>query len=109
MYFVVTRQRGSSWDQSRSMPEQKQWAEHAAFMNGLADDGFVVLGGPVGDGTRILLIVDAESKESIRLRLAEDPWTPLGLLPVTKVEAWQILLGAGKGPAAREDDSQSED
>jgi len=93
MYFAVIRERGEAWDGSRSMPEQEKWAEHAAFMNALADDGFVVLGGPVGDGARILLIVDAESEEAIHARLAADPWTPMGLLRTVTVERWEILLG----------------
>jgi uncharacterized protein YciI len=76
------------------MREQKQWPEHAAFMNARAAEGFVVLGGPLGDGTRILLIVDAGSEEDIVTRLADDPWTPLGLLRIAKVEPWEILLGA---------------
>ncbi len=76
------------------MPEQKKWAEHAAFMNALANDGFVVLGGPLGDGARILLIVDADSEGAVQTRLAADPWTPMGLLRIAKVERWEILLGA---------------
>ncbi len=76
------------------MPEQEKWAEHAAFMNALADDGFVVLGGPLGDGARILLIIDADSEGAIQKRLAADPWTPMGLLRIAKVERWEILLGA---------------
>jgi uncharacterized protein YciI len=76
------------------MPEQEKWAEHAAFMNALAEDGFVVLGGPLGDGARILLIMDANSEEAIQTRLAADPWTPMGLLRIAKVERWEILLGA---------------
>ncbi|MDQ6922329.1 MAG: hypothetical protein M3170_12085 [Candidatus Dormibacteraeota bacterium] len=76
------------------MPEQKKWAEHAAFMNALANDGFVVLGGPLGDGARILLIVDADSEGAVQTRLAADPWTPIGLLRIAKVERWEILLGA---------------
>jgi uncharacterized protein YciI len=74
--------------------EQEKWAEHAAFMNALADDGFVVLGGPLGDGARILLIIDAESEGAIQTRLAADPWTPTDLLRIAKVERWEILLGA---------------
>ena len=60
------------------MPEQEKWAEQAAFMNALADDGFVVLGAPLGDGARILLIIDADSEGAIQTRLAADPWTPMG-------------------------------
>jgi uncharacterized protein YciI len=93
MYFAVTRERGEAWDGSRSMSEQEQWAEHAAFMNALVDDGFVVLGGPVGDGARILLIVEAENEQAIHARLAADPWAPMGLLRIATIERWEILLG----------------
>src|SRR5450759_29684 len=49
-YFAVIRERDSGWDDSRPMHEQENWDEHASFMNALVDDGFVVLGGPLGDG-----------------------------------------------------------
>lgn len=93
-YFAVLRERGAAWDASRAMAEQARWAEHAAFMNALADDGFVVLGGPLGDGHRILLIVNAESEDGIQARLAADPWTPMQLLRLAGIEPWQILLGS---------------
>jgi uncharacterized protein YciI len=92
-YFAATRERGPSWDHARAMAEQDRWAEHAAFMNALAAEGFVVLGGPLGDGATILLIIDAESEEEIERRLAEDPWTPMGLLSRARIDPWQILLG----------------
>jgi uncharacterized protein YciI len=75
------------------MREQTSWDEHAAFMNALADEGFVVLGGPVGDVDRFLLVVDAETEEAIHTRFADDPWTPTGMLRVASVEPWEILLG----------------
>ena len=75
------------------MPEQERWAEHAAFMNALAAERFIVLGGPLGESDRILLIINADSEEAIETRLAADPWTPMGLLRIAKVEAWEILLG----------------
>ncbi|MDQ6710540.1 MAG: hypothetical protein M3Z11_08290 [Candidatus Dormibacteraeota bacterium] len=75
------------------MTGQERWDAHASFMNGLVEAGFVALGGPVGDGPTILLIVKAKNEPAIHARLAADPWTPMGLLVVTKVESWQILLG----------------
>jgi hypothetical protein len=58
--FAVTRVRGPEWDPARSMREQDGWDAHATFMDGLAADGFVVLGGPLGGGeAQFLLIVDA--------------------------------------------------
>ena len=99
MYFAVTRQRGANWDDSRPMREQERWAEHAAFMDALAEEGFVLLSGPLGDGTRphrALLIVDADSADIIHARLAADPWTPMQLLTTAAIDRWEILLGDPK-------------
>jgi hypothetical protein len=74
------------------MREQDAWDAHAAFMDGLVAEGFVVLGGPLGTGERILLVVDAEDEQAVRDRLATDPWSPMGLLTVAHVDAWTILL-----------------
>ena len=48
MFLVVLRQSGPDFDRSRPLEEQSGWAEHAAYMDGLVDDGFLVLGGPLG-------------------------------------------------------------
>jgi uncharacterized protein YciI len=81
------------------MVDQIAWPEHAAFMNQLVDEGFVVLGGPLGDGEHVLLVVSADSEAAIRHRIDADPWTPLRLLPIVGVEPWEVLLGT---PAARQ-------
>lgn len=94
IYYAVTRVRGENWAAKLSMREQEQWDEHARFMEALAGEGFVVLGGPLDDGEKVLLIINAESRQAIEARLADDPWTPMGLLPIAKVERWEILLGA---------------
>ena len=92
-YFAVTRERGPEWNASLSMREQKLWPEHAAFMDSLANEGFVILGGPLGEGDRrFLLIFNADSAKTIEMRLAADPWTPLRLLQIAKIEPWEILL-----------------
>jgi uncharacterized protein YciI len=92
-YFAVTRERGPAWDALRAMRAQEKWAEHAAFMNALADERFIVLGGPVGEAGSVLFLVDAESEEAIHARLAADPWTPMGLLCIRTIERWELLLG----------------
>ena len=95
-YYAVTRERGENWEPMLTMRQQEKWDEHAVFMNALEDDGFVFLGGPLGDGGKILLIIDAESEQEIDARLADDPWTPMGLLRIAKVERREILLGASE-------------
>jgi len=72
--------------------EQQNWDGHAAFMDGLVDDGFVLLGGPIGDGGRNLLVVEATDKGEVENRLGEDPWAPMGLLRIGSIEAWTIWL-----------------
>jgi uncharacterized protein YciI len=102
IYYAVTRERGENWDGRLAMREQEKWDEHARFMDALADEGFVVLGGPLGEGERVfLLIMNAESRQAIEMRLADDPWTEMGLLRIAKVERWEILLG-GRDPERSE-------
>jgi hypothetical protein len=48
--FAVRTVHRSGWDPRRPMREQDAWDDQAAFMNGLAADGFVILGGPLGLG-----------------------------------------------------------
>jgi uncharacterized protein YciI len=93
-YLAVTRSRGGAWDHSRELDEQAGFAEHASFMNALVAEGFVVLGGPLDDEDSTLLIVDAPDEGAVRARLAGDPWSAMGLLELTAVVGWEILLGA---------------
>ncbi len=90
--FAVIRVRGARWRVDRQMREQPAWSEHAAFMNGLAKSRFIVRGGPLGDGQRVLHIVEAESEQAIRERLAQDPWEVMGILRTESVEPWEVLL-----------------
>jgi hypothetical protein len=89
--YVVLRERGPEWDWNRDMREQDGWDEHAAFMEGLAEEGFILLGGVLEDG-RAMHVVEAESKATVRERLAADPW-PEEMLNVASVTPWKILLG----------------
>lgn len=101
-YFVVERARGPAWDHSRRRREQAGWDEHAAFMDALVDEGFVVLGGPMGegDGENVLLIVDGDGEKGIHARLANDPWGE-DMLTTVRVEPWSVWLRAsGYGPNA---------
>ncbi len=92
--FVVVRTRGSGWDESRTLEEQAEWPAHAAFMDALVDDGFVVLGGPL-EGTRdALLVIQAEDPSEIMQRLSTDPWVLNDVLVAKDCWPWRIRLGA---------------
>ena len=90
--FAVRLVHGPGWDTSRPTRAQDAWDEHAAFMDRLVDDGFIILGGPVGDGEQTLHVVDAADDNQIRARLAEDPWASAGLLQIGTIEPWALWL-----------------
>jgi uncharacterized protein YciI len=91
MFHVVLHRSGPEWDASRPLEEQSGWTEHAAFMDALVDEGFIVLGGPLFDEHRVVHAVEAESEEGIRARLARDPWSGTHLV-VAAIEPWTIRL-----------------
>lgn len=91
--FFILRTRGANWNRDCALEEQVGWAEHADFMNGLAREGFVVLGGPLEGTPNVLLLAMAESEDSIRTRLAGDIWAQQDLLRVERVAPWNLKLG----------------
>jgi hypothetical protein len=91
MFLVVLRRSGPEWDPSRPLEEQSGWPEHASFMDGLVDAGFVVLGGPLDDERRVVHAVEAESEDAVRATLARDPWSGTHLR-VGSIDPWTIRL-----------------
>jgi hypothetical protein len=92
--FVVIRTRGPAWQESRAMESQVDWAPHASFMNSLAKEGFVILGGPLEGSADVLLVTRAETPDEVRSRLADDPWAVTNLLRITRVAPWTVRLGS---------------
>src|SRR5215471_3169706 len=92
--FVVLRSRGPAWDDSKPLEGQRDWAAHAAFMDGLFEQRFAALVGPL-EGTRdALLVLRASSESEIVERLASDPWTINGMLVTKQISPWHLRLGA---------------
>jgi uncharacterized protein YciI len=90
--FAVRTVHGPGWNPSRPIREQDGWDEHAAFMDGLVDDGFIIVGGPIEDGAQTLHAVEATDEKQVRARFAEDPWARAGLLQVGTIESWRLWL-----------------
>lgn len=73
------------------MEEQTEWPAHAAYMDDLVASGTIVLGGPLADDRRVVLVMDADSANDVRELLARDPWSGSHLV-VNRIEAWTIRL-----------------
>jgi hypothetical protein len=90
--FAVTMVSGPHWDVARARRAQPGWDEHAAFCDGLVDEGFVILGGPIGDGDRVMLVVEPADESETAARLARDPWVSGGVLRIGEIQPWTIWL-----------------
>jgi uncharacterized protein YciI len=91
-YFAVINESGPTWNPSRARRAQENWTKHAAFIDALADEGFLLLVGPLSP-TRALLIAESVSEEAVRARIALDPWMETGILRVRSFDPWEVLVG----------------
>ena len=91
MFFVVLRRHGPEFRHELPLEQQTHWQEHAAFMDALVEDGFVVLGGPLADEVRVVLAIESESEGAVRARLAQDPWHGSHLV-IESIDGWTIRL-----------------
>jgi uncharacterized protein YciI len=90
--FLVISTAGPNRDLSIDTRQQPYWDEHASFIDGLVERGFIRLGGPLVDEGGAVLVVNAESARMARDRLAADPWYRHGILHLESVQRWQIFI-----------------
>jgi uncharacterized protein YciI len=99
--YLVYQEHTGPWDWAKSLREQASFPEHARFVDGLVEAGVIVLGGPL-DEKDVLLVVDAESEEDARARFANDPWIENGMLTITAIRPWTVLLDGTVGTTGAE-------
>jgi uncharacterized protein YciI len=96
--YLVMQTPGPSWDPELERREQVLWDEHAAYMDGLAAAGTVVVAGPAGDGDEVLVLYDAPDEDAVRAILENDPWTNV-VLQIDSIVPWSIWVD-GRGASA---------
>jgi uncharacterized protein YciI len=94
--FVTISSPGSNRDLSKGTREQPFWNEHAAFIDQLVAEGFVLMGGPLVDEDGAMLIVNADNENEVREKLKNDPWMKHGVLKLDSVKRWQIFIDVRK-------------
>ena len=93
--FAVTTAKGVNWDPACGIREQRFWDQHAAFADGLAGQGVIILGGPIGSGNDedvALLAVEAADENAVRSIFDADPWTAHKVFRVKDVRPWTLWL-----------------
>ncbi len=98
--FLAISSAGPNRDLSKGTREQPFWDEHAAFIDQLVADGFILMGGPLVDEGGMphgaLLIVNAEDENEVREKLKNDPWFKQGILKLESVKRWEIFIDERK-------------
>ena len=96
-YFAVTREAGPGWSDGTGAFEQPEASDHSSFMNKLAEEGFLLLAGPLAGREahqiRVLLMATADTEAEVRDRLGDDPWAQSQRLVITRVESWVPIVG----------------
>ena len=90
--FLVISSAGPNRNPSKGTREQPLWDEHAAFIDQLVAEGFILMGGPLVDEGGSMLIVNADDENEVREKLKDDPWTKHGVLKLESVKRWQIFI-----------------
>lgn len=100
----MTREAGPAWIDPKGIFEQLGVNDHAAFMNRLAEEGVVLFAGPLAGSevgrVRALVIMDVDSDAEIPGLLADDPWTKSNHLVISRLEPWNVFVGADRLRAA---------
>ena len=94
--FVVISSAGPNRDRSMSTREQPLWNEHAALIDQLVAEGFILMGGPLVDESGAMLIVNADDENAVREKLKDDPWYRHGILKLESVKRWQVFIDGRK-------------
>ncbi|MBV9614999.1 MAG: hypothetical protein JO031_06065 [Ktedonobacteraceae bacterium] len=92
--FVILWAHGPAWVEGKTVREQPYWAEHAAFMDPLFENGMVVLGGPFADGMGSLVVVEAENEQEVADVFARDPFVEHDIFVLNSLKQWLLFLDA---------------
>ncbi|MDO5535804.1 MAG: YciI family protein [Propionibacteriaceae bacterium] len=86
---------------------------HRAFLKGLADEGVLLLSGPMASGVGQpdagLLVFASDSPEDVLARLGEDPFQKEGIVANVEVRGWTPVLGAWLDRVSGEDAEGAEE
>jgi uncharacterized protein YciI len=90
--FIVLSTAGVHRDLAKGTREQPFWDEHAAFIDGLVEEGFIFLGGPLVDEGGAMVVVRADDEAAVRAKFARDPWYQEQILELVSVKRWEMFI-----------------
>ena len=96
---VVRFRAGPAWE-SGPPEEQADWDAHEAFVDDLVDRGIFVMGGPFGDYSGSMVLLEGVDAEEARRLLAPDPFLHNGVFVLESVQEWTVYVDRLSAAAA---------
>ncbi len=99
-HWLVTFDLGPKFEATKRLQEQAGFMEHVTAIKKLADEGVLLVGGPLLESfeshlaTGAAWIVDAPSAEAVKKLVASDPWVTGELAKVQSVRAFYTGTGS---------------
>ncbi|ASU78660.1 hypothetical protein CDG81_10670 [Actinopolyspora erythraea] len=87
---------------------QSRHPEHASNLNRLAEDGVLLLAGPLTDDNAGLLLYEAEDRDHLQRLLDDEPYVRGGLVARIRVREWAPGKGSWIAPKHEHGPSQRE-
>jgi uncharacterized protein YciI len=88
---VVLWRAGPTWS-SGGVREQPRWDEHAEFIDTLIADGTFVMGGPFGDNSGSMSLLEGVDAGEARRIIAKDPFVENGVFVLDDVREWDVFV-----------------
>jgi uncharacterized protein YciI len=98
--WLVLFELGAKFDATKRLQEQPGFMEHVTAIKKLADDGALLVGGPLLESfeshkpTGAAWIVQAENEEAVKKLVATDPWVGGDLAKIHSIRAFFAGTGA---------------
>jgi uncharacterized protein YciI len=90
--FIVLSTAGVHRDLTKDTREQPFWDEHATFIDGLVEEGFIFLGGPLVDEGGAMVVVRADDEAAVHAKFAADPWYQEQILELVSIKRWEMFI-----------------
>jgi uncharacterized protein YciI len=88
---MVRFRAGPTWT-SGSVREQPDWDAHAEFVDALIERGTFVMGGPFGDNSGSMSLLEGIDLDEARRLIEDDPFMKNGVFVLEEIREWDVFV-----------------
>jgi uncharacterized protein YciI len=88
---MVRFRAGPTWT-SGSVREQPDWDAHAEFVDALIERGTFVMGGPFGDNSGSMSLLEGIDVDEAHRILEDDPFIKNGVFALEEIREWNVFV-----------------